>query len=139
MEQPVKRFRGTFFELQYPDEWVVEIIEDVPCFFDPEGAGALQAAAFRHREGGSFDAMSELSAYLERVGMTPDAEKVGLFELPSGLQGAGCEFIKDERFWLANCVVQTDRMVLLLWNSDTTPDADAARAIGSAVMSLRFV
>jgi hypothetical protein len=134
----VKCFRGTFFDLEYPDAWEVEIIENVPCFFDPDGIGALQAAAFRNPEGMPFDPIEQLGLYLERNGVTLDSDRVALFDLPSGLQAAACEFMKEDRFWLVNCIVRGDKMLLILWNSDVVPDADTAAAIGRTVMTIRF-
>lgn len=134
----MKCFRGTFFDLEYPDAWEVEIIENVPCFFDPDGIGALQAAAFRNPEGMPFDPIEQLGLYLERNGVTLDSDRVALFDLPSGLQAAACEFMKEDRFWLVNCIVRGDKMLLILWNSDVVPDADTAAAIGRTVMTIRF-
>ncbi|EHQ06753.1 hypothetical protein [Leptonema illini] len=134
----MKRFRGTFFDLEYSDTWEMEIIENVPCFFDPDGIGALQAAAFREPEGTPFNPIEQLGAYLERHGLTLDTDRVAVFDLPSGLQAAACEFMKDDRFWLVNCIVKGDKMLLMLWNSDALPDADTAEAIGRTVMTIRF-
>lgn len=134
----MKCFRGTFFDLEYPDAWEVEIIENVPCFFDPDGIGALQAAAFRNPEGMPFDPIEQLGLYLERNGVTLDSDRVALFDLPSGLQAAACEFMKEDRFWLVNSIVRGDKMLLILWNSDVVPDADTAAAIGHTVMTIRF-
>ncbi len=134
----MKRFRGTFFDLEYPDGWEMEIIENIPCFFDPDGIGALQAAAFREPEGRPFHPIEQLATYLERHQLKLDADRVAVFDLPSGLQAAACEFMKDDRFWLVNCIVKAEKMLLLLWNSDALPDADTAEAIGRTVMTVRF-
>lgn len=134
----MKLFKGTFFEFEYPDEWEFEIIEHIPCFFDPEGSGALQTAAFRDPEGEPFDVLDELAAYLDRQEISVNADRIATFDLPFGAHAAGCEFMKDDRFWLVNCIVEKDKMVLLIWNSDDLPDRDTATAIGHSVMTMKF-
>ena len=134
----MNRFQGTFFELQYPDSWEVEIIENIPCFFDPDGVGALQVAAFRQPDAEPFDLLDEMAVYLERQKVVVDQDQLAIFDLPGELQAAACEFLKDDRFWMINCIVKTDRMLFLLWNSDVVPDTDTAEMIGSCVTSVRF-
>ena len=132
------QFRGTFFELLYPSDWECEIIEDIPCFFDPEGGGAVQVAAFRHPDGGNFDFDEEMERYLKGHGIRMDKSRIAEFSIPSGLSCRACEFVLEDRFWLVNMVLQGSRMILVLYNSDDMPDADTVQKISGLIQTIRL-
>ncbi|MCB1165252.1 MAG: hypothetical protein KDK37_16675 [Leptospiraceae bacterium] len=131
-------FRGTFFELLYPRDWECEIIEDIPCFFDPEGGGAVQIAAFRHPENKNFDFDQEMQRYLEGHEIRMDKSRIAEFNLPSGLACRACEFVLENRFWLVNMIVQGSRMILVIYNADEIPDQETVQKITGMIHTIRM-
>lgn len=132
----LQTFRGTFFQMQYPGLWDSEIIEDIPCFFDPDSGWALQAIAFRSQLGEPF---TELNRYLERHSLKADPAKTAHFSLPSGLSCMACEFYIEQRFWLVNLIFRDNRMLFILFNSDELPEESLAREISSVIRTVEFI
>ncbi|MEQ8351659.1 MAG: hypothetical protein RH862_09255 [Leptospiraceae bacterium] len=132
------QFRGTFFELLYPRDWEYEIIENIPCFFDPEGGGAVQVAAFRQPEGQDFDFDAEMERYLNGHGIQMDKSRIAEFSLASGLACRACEFVLEDRFWLVNMIVQGSRMILVLYNSDDIPEQETVQKISGLIQTIRL-
>ena len=60
--QPYRSPNG-WYMLAYPEHWEVEVIEEIPAFFDPDGAGALQVSAFENKLG-SYNLAEELERFL---------------------------------------------------------------------------
>lgn len=138
MSDRFKLFEGPWFQVLYPSHWESQIIENVPCFFDPEGAGALQLAAYRNPNDDPFDADVEIRRYLERQGVEYSPEKIRRFSLPSGPDCNACEFIKNDRFWMINCILRGSRMVFVIYNADEVPDEETVAGIQLMIQSIRF-
>lgn len=139
MNDRFQLFEGPWFQLLYPASWQHEIIENVPCFFDPDGAGALQIAAYRNPNDDPFDAESEMQRYLEGHSVEFNLEKISRFNLMSGLDCLACEFVKQDRFWLVNIILRGSKMLLVIYNADEIPDDDTVDSIQLIVQSIRFI
>ncbi len=136
-EQDRQVFRGPFFQISIPGHWEAEIIENMPAFFDPEGAGVLQVAAFR-REGQDYDLQSELERYLSQNDIEADPERMARFQLPSGVAGIAVEYIVDNRFWMVNVIGKEQKFLLVLYNSDEVPDSNTAMLISETLGTIEF-
>ena len=130
-------FQGPFFELIFPDDWEHEIIEHIPCFFDPDAGWVLQLAASTATSG-NFDLESELRTYLEHNRLEFQEDRVVRYVNPAGLECLACEFMKDNRFWLVQMLGRGSRLLVALFNSDNMPDAELAGQISATVGSIRF-
>jgi hypothetical protein len=133
-----RKFEGVFFEAEIPSGWEQEIIEDVPCFFDPEGAGALQLAAARSQTERDYYAPAELIAYLDRNGFELAADRVVTFTQADGSVGAGCEFLQGGRYWSVQIVSRGPLLVVVLYNADEQPDAELRAHLNHVKATLRI-
>ncbi len=131
-------FQGPFFELQVPEDWEQEIIENIPAFYDLDAGWVLQIAATSNPGGAAYDPDTQMRTYLEQNGLEYQDDRVMRYQNASGLECLACEFIKDNRFWLVQIIVRGPRMLLIIFNSDETPAAELARDISGAVGSIRF-
>ena len=129
-------FHGPFFNLKYPSHWEVEILEDIPAFFDPMGGGALQIAAFKKSDE-PVNLEDEMTRYLGKLGIPYDPDRIASFEIEAGLCKA-CEFIKDDRFWLVNMLGHDGKLLMIIFNSDEVPDPDTVGIIMSMIKSIRL-
>ena len=130
-------FQGTFFELRFPDNWETEIIENIPCFFDPLGGGVVQIVATRGIADTS-DLKPEMSKYLARHGLEYHEDKIVRYQTPSGLRAMACEFIREERFWLVQMLSEADKLIVFLFNSDEVPEQELAMNISQMVQSIKI-
>jgi hypothetical protein len=132
-----KNFQGAFFELAYPDEWELEIVENIPCLFDLEAGWVLQLAA-SSSEDGNYDLNSEFTRYLEINQIEFQEDRVVRYENASGLDCLAAEFMKDNRFWLVQMIASGPRLLAALFNSDQVPDGELAAEISATVGSIQF-
>lgn len=133
-ETGARIFQGPFFELQIPGRWEYEIIENVPAFFDPMGAGALQIAATRDSRG--LD--EEMQRYLERNGLAFQEDRIARFQNSQGLECLACEFVKDNRFWMVQMIARETKLVIAMYNADETPAEEAATELAGLLASIRI-
>lgn len=138
-EAAYRIFQGVFFQAFVPAHWEEEIVENIPCFFDPEGGGALQIAATRRSSGDDFDPAEELRYYLEKNGIEYQSERVARYQTQQGMDAAACEFRQQGRFWMVQMIAEGQRMVVVIYNSDSTPDPDLARELSVIIGSLRLL
>jgi len=131
-----QKFEGSFFSIQYPETWDLEIIENVPCFYDPDSGWALQIASSRSPF--SIDLLSEIENYMIRQGLSFDEESVVPYELSPEIQAVASEYYVDNRFWLINMFCFENKLIVFLFNSDESPDAELAREIAACIRSLQF-
>ena len=131
-------FQGPFFSLRLPSHWEIEVIENMPAFFDPEGNGVLQVAALK-RQGQDYDIQAELERYLAQNQIEADPERMSRFRLPSGLNGIAVEYIVDNRFWMVNALGAGNQCLLAIYNSDEVPDQGMAMLISEALASIEFM
>lgn len=133
----LRPFRGTFFRIGVPEEWEELIIEDIPSFFDPEGGGALQFAAFRQNDA-AVDLALEMTRYLGNHGIEFSEDHVVRYQTPSGHSGMACEFEKEDRFWMVNLAAKADRLLFIIYNSDTRPDQELALTLSRVIQTLEI-
>ena len=131
------QFQGPFFTLYFPSHWEVEVIEDIPAFFDPMGGGALQIAAI-HKSDEPVNLEDEMIRYLGQMHLPYDQEKMASFEIEAG-PCLACEFIKDNRFWLVNMTGKDSRLYIIIYNADEVPDPDSVTLIMNIIKSIRPV
>ncbi|HMV44636.1 MAG TPA: DUF3805 domain-containing protein [Leptospiraceae bacterium] len=135
--QPYRSPNGWYI-LAYPEHWEVEIIEEIPAFFDPDGAGALQVSAFENKLG-SYDLSEELERFLSVHKISYDEERVATFTNNLGSQIKACEFIADERFWLVYMISSGSKLIVCTYNSDETPDRELSVIITNIISSIQFL
>lgn len=115
----------------------MEIVENIPAFFDPDGTGVLQVAAVR-RQSGDFDPQSELERYLGKNDIQADPARMARFVLPGGIPAVSVEYIVDNRFWMVVAAAEGPRFVLLMYNGDEVPSAETALLISEIISTLEF-
>jgi small-conductance mechanosensitive channel len=133
----MKSFKGTFFYIQYPDNWELEIIENIPSLYRPDGPGALLIVAFRY-EDQIVDTKRELLRYLKSRNIHTAENRITTYELNSDLMASAIEFIHEERFWFANMVGKDHKYILFLWNSDEIPPKDLALEMSEIIKSTKY-
>lgn len=136
-EKPGRVFRGTFFQLIYPADWMLEIIEDIPAFYDPMAGGVLQIAASRNPDG-PFLLAEEMKKFLGQQDIEFQEEHVARFKTPGGQDCMACEFTRTDRFWMVYMITQGDKLLIVMYNADEFPDPDQARDISDVIASIRF-
>ncbi|MEM7180944.1 MAG: DUF3805 domain-containing protein [Spirochaetota bacterium] len=127
-----------WYKMQYPASWEMEIIENIPAFFDLEGSGALQISAFQNQEG-SYELSDEMQRYLQMHRLNFNPEQIAKFQTVDGTEVQTCEFVKEQRFWMVYMLAKEDKLILCTYNADETPDANDARTIGSIARSIQFI
>lgn len=131
-------FSGPFFRLAYPRDWEMEIIEDIPAFYDAEGGGALQVVASRKEEG-EFLPDEELERWLTRQGVEVSEDKIAVYEAQPGVRCAACEFVRDRRFWMVQAMASGSALLLIIYNADEVPDAPTVSILSLLIRSITFV
>jgi hypothetical protein len=129
-------FHGPFFHLKFPSHWEVEILEDIPAFFDPMGGGALQIAAFKKSDE-PVNLEDEMTRYLGQLKMPYDPDKIASFELAAG-PCLACEFIREDRFWLVNMLGKDGQLLIIIYNADEVPDPDTVGILMDIIKSIRL-
>ncbi len=134
----MKSFKGTFFSIDYPDNWELEIIENIPSLYRLDGPGALLIVAFRYEEE-TVDTKRELIRYLTSRNIKAAENRITTYELKPGLFASAIEFIHEERFWFANMVGKDHKYILYLWNSDEVPAKDIAIEMSKIIKSTKYL
>ncbi|MDH5654836.1 MAG: hypothetical protein OEZ34_02940 [Spirochaetia bacterium] len=129
-------FQGPFFKLKFPSHWEMEIIEDIPAFFDPMGGGALQVVSAQKNDE-PVNLEDEMTQYLSQMGISFDPEKIASFKIQAG-PCLACEFIKEDRFWLLNMIGQEGKLLIVMYNSDEVPDPDTVSILMNIIQSIRL-
>lgn len=126
-----------WYTMLYPAHWELEIIEEIPAFFDPEGAGAFQVYAFANKNG-KYDLKNELIRYLKQHAIEYEEDCIASFTNNEGSEIKACEFISKERFWLVYMIAHNSKMVLCTYNSDESPDKELSIILTNIISSIRF-
>jgi len=134
----MKSFKGTFFSIHYPESWQLEIIENIPSLYRPDGPGALLIVAFRY-EAETVDTKRELIRYLTSRNIKASENRITTYELKPDLWASAIEFIHEERFWFANIVGKDHKYILYLWNSDEIPVKDIALEMSEIIKSTKYL
>ncbi len=132
----MKFFKGSFFSIEYPNTWELEIIENIPSLYRPDGPGALLIVAFRY-EDSIVDTKRELIRYLHSRNLQDIENKIIEYTIQD-LSSSAIEFIQEDRFWFANIVGKDHKYILFLWNSDEIPPKDIAKEMADIIKSTKF-
>ena len=123
--------------MQYPASWEAEVIEDIPAFYDPEGAGALQLVATRSTDD-SCDLQAEMARYLERHGIEFQPDRIVGYKTESGLDAMVCEFLKEDRFWLVQMLTLDEKLLVVIYNADELPEPELIGILAAIIRSIKF-
>ncbi|MBK8397120.1 MAG: DUF3805 domain-containing protein [Leptospiraceae bacterium] len=135
--QPYRSPNG-WYMLAYPEYWEVEVIEEIPAFYDPDGAGALQVSAFENKLG-SYNLSEELARFLAIHKIEYDEDCVASFKNNLGSEIKACEFISEERFWLVYMISFGSKLIVCTYNSDERPDKELSIILTNIISSIRFL
>ncbi len=137
-EVTYRLFSGPFFRVAYPRHWEMEIIEDIPAFYDPEGAGALQIVASRSTDAVYVPA-DELERWLQRQGVEVDSDRIAAYESQPGVACAACEFVRDNRYWMVQVMSPGPTLLFVIYNADEVPDPETAALVSFVIRSIQFL
>ncbi len=135
----MKTFKGTFFSFFYPEDWKLEIIENIPCLYKDNGPGALLVVAFRYEDLEGVDTKRELLRYFHSRNIHISENRIVTFITENQLMSSAIEYIHEERFWFANLLGKDHKYVLLLWNSDEIPQKELIDEISFIIKSFRYL
>lgn len=135
-----KQFRSPqgWYSLLYPAHWEHMVVEEIPAFFHPDGAGALQFYAFESKQD-SFDVNAELANYLKIHQIDYEEDKVAEFENNEGSSIRACEFEKEGRIWLVYMIANQKQMLLATYNADEPVDEEMFQNLTDIISSVRFL
>ena len=135
--QPYRSPNG-WYMLVFPEHWEVEVIEEIPAFYDPDGAGALQVSAFENKLG-TYDLAEELARFLAFHKIEYDENCIASFTNNLGSKIKACEFISEERFWLVYMISFRSKLIVCTYNSDEKPDKELSIMLTNIISSIRFL
>jgi hypothetical protein len=135
--QPYRSPNG-WYMLAFPEHWEVEVIEEIPAFYDPDGAGALQVSAFENKLG-TYDLAEELARFLAFHKIEYDENCIASFTNNLGSKIKACEFISEERFWLVYMISFRSKLIVCTYNSDEKPDKELSIMLTNIISSIRFL
>ena len=113
-------------------------IGEIPAFFDPDGAGALQVSAFENKLG-NYNLSEELARFLTIHKIEYDEECIASFKNNLGSEIKACEFISEERFWLVYMISFGSKLIVCTYNSDERPDKELSIMLTNIISSIRFL
>ncbi|RME90958.1 MAG: hypothetical protein D6767_06020 [Candidatus Hydrogenedentota bacterium] len=154
-KQPFHSVEG-WYSLEYPRLWEMEVIENIPAFFNPFGGyGSLQVFAVKMGALANSGNLIENHPFLKGESLT---EKMQLFlerqdqfipkdslQLTEKRHKEGdstyivaTEYRIENRFYMA-CMMQRSNIFLLsLYNCEGLPDKAEARAVGEILKSIEI-
>lgn len=141
-----------WFSLRYPRMWEVEVIEDIPTFYDPLfGQGAMQI--FSAQLGSLHLVDEEILQDFPFLRMESISKKMEAFlnqqEAPfhdedirySHLHNTdvvAVEYRLEDRFYMASMFQKESIFVLALYNCQGEPPQEEAENVGKILQSLRL-
>lgn len=152
--QPFTSSQG-WYTLMYPATWEVEIIENIPSFYDglfPKG-GVLQVFALSMGDNVNSDSYKEIikkAPYLdgkdvgEKMEFFLDSQDVSSYKdsikilKKDNYPIAVCEYTKDRTFYFASMIEKSNKFILILFNAPYVPDAEEAAILGDIINSLEI-
>ena len=141
-----------WFKLEYPRMWEMEVVDNIPAFFDPLfGKGALQVFSVKL---GDLDKLTEeiaefpfllgetlpvkMKIFLEKQSIAFNDSDLKLFNR-NNLQCVAHEYFVAERFYMA-CMMQKNNIFLLtLYNCIEAPSNEEALAIGEILKTVEIL
>lgn len=140
MSREYNRFTSQmgWYTIQYPKDWMVEIIENIPAFYDPDdGSGALQISSFVNKKG-FYELDSVMSQYLSQHGISFDSERTLATVDTDGNTIMSCEFISQQRFWMVYMVAFGNKLLICTYNSDEAPDPELSKILSYMLSSIKI-
>ena len=114
----------------------MEIIEEIPAFYDPTGDGALQVSAFQNKDG-EYELTNVMKNYLSRHKISYNPSSIANFVDANGCEVQACEFISEGRFWMVYMLARGSLLVLCTYNGDERPDKVQSRIIQGILRSIQ--
>jgi len=148
-----------WYTLEYPRMWEVEIIEDIPAFFDSiSGAGALQVFAVQMGLGLSDvtethpfmkgETLTEkMKLFLENhsisisnddLAMTAITEKGDNDDRERTTYLVAKEYRVEDRFYMVCMLQKKNRFLLCLYNCAGSPSDEEAAIVGKIIQSIKI-
>lgn len=141
-----------WFSLGYPRMWEMEVVEDIPTFYDPLfGQGAMQV--FSAQVGSlhlaheeiiqdfpflQMDGISEkMEAFLQQQKAPYNEEDIRYSHLHN-TDTVAVEYRLEDRFYMACMFQKKNIFVLALYNCQGNPPQEEAENIGKILRSLRL-
>lgn len=141
-----------WYTLEFPRVWDVEIVDNIPAFFDPIlGKGALQVLSVKMKGEGATKELLEAHPYLGGANLK---EKMSIFlhtcsvavsidDLQEveidGTTLLPYEYSIDGRFYMCVMIQKNNIFLLCLYNSDAIPDEADAQIISNIIKSIKIV
>ena len=89
----MKKYQSTYWQIDLPDNWEIEEIDESVSFFDPENSGTLLITTIKEEEVISDEYLEELvTEHLDAGADLQDVE-CGVFD------GVTCCYEADEGYW----------------------------------------
>ena len=141
-----------WYALDYPRMWEVEIIDNIPAFFDPLfGKGALQVFAVKL---GDVESLPEnfkdypflvantlpekLSLFLKEQHNSLVPEEITIFNRDE-IEFVAHEYQHEERFYMICMLQKNNTFMLMLYNCTEQPEKEEAENISSIIKSVRIL
>ena len=140
-----------WFSLEYPRLWDMEVVDNIPAFFDPLGGqGALQVFSVQigprekiKKELEAFDFLKSegLSAKMHHFLMNQQIvvpeEELTIYHRDQ-MQFIPYEYVLEGRFYMA-CMLQKKKIFLLvLYNCQGRPPPEEANTVSEIVRSIQI-
>lgn len=139
-----------WYRLEYPRIWEVEVVDNIPAFFDPfAGKGALQIFCTNlagksdeklleeHPFLGGKTLKDKMQIFLHIQGAKPS--EGSLQEYKKGKTSfIPFEFKREDRFYMSVLMQHETILLLALYNSEGDPAAEEAKIIGEIIQSIEI-
>ena len=127
-----------WYQFVYPSSWKSEIIEDIPSFYQVDGAGAFQVFAFLNKSS-DYSNLDALKKYLEYHEIEYDEEFVEDFTNSYNMRILACEFEKDNRYWIVYSLGIGSKTILCLYNSDVEISNEIFQELTDMISSFQII
>ena len=143
----MKRFeKEAWFGISYPDDWKVDLDEDPPVIYHPDGVGVLHVtpqAAIDRKEGERIDPYLMLRAFLRQAGVDIDGV-VTIRGVDRGTEWAESEHVEEspeegEVFWRSWLFTNQSIIVFLTYACKVDDKELEKEAIDGIVGSLELI
>ncbi len=140
-----------WYTLEYPRVWEMEVVDNIPAFYDPfSGKGALQILSVKisgesteqliqaHPFLGGNNLHEKMKIFLHMNGAPISADELTEVH-QNGVDFIPCEYMIDSRFYMCVMIQKNEIFLLCLYNSDGIPDDEEAKIIGNIIQSVQII
>jgi len=140
-----------WYTLEYPRVWEVEVIENIPSFFDPFfGNGAVQIFCaktgalppdakirddYPFLSGKTLTDKMNLFLFSQQINVTNVEFKT---YIQNDVSYIPFEYEQEGRFFMVVLMEKKDIVLLALYNSNQTPSSEEAEIIGNIIQSIEI-